>query len=97
MLQEKKLTEIVQLAALKRARTGKNRVKVYLPPMFLPPKEVKVYRTVRVEGTLYGTVDIFCRPAEEGGWELFVRFSGDQLNPAIPKAVGEELLKKLKA
>ena len=92
-MQEKPLMEIVQLAALKRARQQRNRVRVFLPAKYLPPKEVRVYRTVRVS-TIYGTLEIFCKPqADPPGWEFFVRFKED--NAVLPPEVGKKLLEKL--
>jgi hypothetical protein len=82
-LREKSLTEVLALAALKKSRLQKNKVRVYLPAQYLPPMEVKVYRAVRVQ-SLYGPAEIFCRPSEKGGWELFVRFLNDTFNPALP-------------
>jgi len=92
-LEEKSLMEVLQIAALKRARTGKARVKVFLKPTALPPREVKVYRTVKLS-TIFGDVEIYCQPHSEGGWELFVRFKESFENPALPPEEAKKLLGK---
>jgi hypothetical protein len=94
-LQEKSLQEIVSLAALKSARTGRKRVRIFIPPKFLPAREVKVYRTTKHE-TVYGPVEVFCKPAQQGGWEVYVRFLKETFNPAVNQQVGKVLLEKLK-
>jgi hypothetical protein len=94
-LEEKSLMEVLQIAALKRARTGKTRVKVFLKPTALPPREIKVYKTIRLS-SIFGEVEIYCQPSNRGGWEIFVRFKESFKNPALPPKEGAEILKKMK-
>ncbi len=82
--------EIYALAALKRARTGRNKVKVYIPSPYLP--DFPVYRRVKDE-TAYGPVEVYVRPSQDAGWEIFVRFKETFTNPALPPEVAEKVKK----
>ncbi len=88
---EKPLPEIIELAVYKGVQKGTNKVVVYVPPRYVPP--IPPYRSVKVESD-YGQVRIFCKPARSGGWLFEVKFNAALFNPAIPREVGEALLKK---
>jgi len=88
----KSMAEIIAAAAYKRAKTGRSKVKIYVPPPFIP--DFPIYRTTKTESP-YGRVKVYVQPSLSGGWEIFVSFLEESLpNPALPKEVAEKLLKK---
>jgi hypothetical protein len=91
----KSVAEVVELAVqkLSQGQGGKETV-VYIPSPFLPPTR-RPYRWEEYDSR-YGRVRLFSKPAYQGGWVIKVRFSHPiMFNPALPKTVGEELLKNL--
>jgi hypothetical protein len=89
----KSRAEIIAAAAHKVARTGRSKVKVYVPPPFIP--DFPIYRTTR-DDSPYGPVKVFVKPHTNGGWEIFVSFLEDRIpNPVLPEDVAKALLKKI--
>jgi len=69
-LAEMTIQEFLSIVRLKAARMGKHSFTVFIPAKVLPPAVMKVYRATRIQDDITGwRVDVYLRPAREGGWQ----------------------------